>query len=361
MKCPICGYEKETAIHSLINNGFACICNDVISYPEKFMINLLSQISISFIKEQIFIWSNNRRYDFYIPKINCIIETHGKQHYEETTGNFHWDNLIETQENDNQKEKLAKDNRVKNYIVIDCRKSELEWIKNNITKRDPSRSDQPCLAEVLNFKEEDIDWLKCHEYACNSLVKKTCDLWNEGFESTSKIADILKLNSITIVRYLKQGVQLGWCDYYDKRFTKIICMNNLNIYDSCKDAINKLNIKNLYPSNLSKCCIGIRKFAGVLPDGTKLRWMYYKDYLNNKELISTTPKSAIKVICISTNEIFNSISDIIRHYDGMVGISTGSISRCCKGTRNSAGKHPETGEKLRWMYYDEYTKLQEAN
>ena len=51
-----------------------------------------------------------------------------------------------------------------------------------------------------------------------------------------------------------------------------------------------------------------------------------------------------KVQCLTTGEIFNSISEAGRHY----GVAQPNISKVLKGERKSAGKHPETGEKLRW-------------
>jgi hypothetical protein len=33
-----------------------------------------------------------------------------------------------------------------------------------------------------------------------------------------------------------------------------------------------------------------------------------------------------------------------------------NITGCCRKNRESAGKHPITGEKLRWMYYKDYIK-----
>ena len=53
------------------------------------------------------------------------------------------------------------------------------------------------------------------------------------------------------------------------------------------------------------------------------------------------------------NEIFNSITEASNKYN----ICYSSISECCRYKRKSAGKHPETGEKLKWMYYDEYLNL----
>lgn len=51
-----------------------------------------------------------------------------------------------------------------------------------------------------------------------------------------------------------------------------------------------------------------------------------------------------KIRCINTGEIFPSISEAARHYN----IYQTNISKVLKGERKSAGKHPETGEKLYW-------------
>ena len=55
-----------------------------------------------------------------------------------------------------------------------------------------------------------------------------------------------------------------------------------------------------------------------------------------------------KVYCITTNRFFNGIREAEREYE----VSHSSISACCKGKRKSAGKHPITGEKLKWKYID---------
>lgn len=59
---------------------------------------------------------------------------------------------------------------------------------------------------------------------------------------------------------------------------------------------------------------------------------------------------ARKVVCLNTGEIFDAIADAGRKYN-VVG---GNISGCCRGKKKSAGKL--NGEKLKWMYYDEYLK-----
>lgn len=58
---------------------------------------------------------------------------------------------------------------------------------------------------------------------------------------------------------------------------------------------------------------------------------------------------AKKVRCIETGEIFDTVTQASK-WCGLKGTTT--ISKCCKGKRNSAGKHPTTGEKLHWEYVD---------
>lgn len=51
-----------------------------------------------------------------------------------------------------------------------------------------------------------------------------------------------------------------------------------------------------------------------------------------------------KVLCVNTGEIFSSQSEAGRKYE----VPQANISKCLKGERKSAGKHPQTGEKLFW-------------
>ena len=84
MKCPYCGEEKYMRIADLYKQGFACPrCSDGIPIGERIMYIILKENNINFIKEYEF--PNTRyKYDFYIKDFNMIIETNGKQHYEET-------------------------------------------------------------------------------------------------------------------------------------------------------------------------------------------------------------------------------------------------------------------------------------
>lgn len=204
MKCIDCDYEKEMAINHLVNRGFSCAkCGDKVSYPEKFMFNVLQQVDVKFEYQKKFEWSQNKLYDFYIPYLSCIIEIHGLQHYQ---NNYSFSSKMKIEdivENDKIKECLAKENNIKYYVVIDCREQEFKFVKNNISNSQISKL----------FNLDDVNWLKCHEHACTSLVKKVCNMWTGDFSCMKTICDHFKLSRQTIIKYLKQGKKLGWCNY----------------------------------------------------------------------------------------------------------------------------------------------------
>lgn len=218
-KCPDCGFIiKNKVIATIVNQKSYCPrCGDNSSYPEKIIFNILEQLKFNFESESVFKWSKNvkhenkklcgmKRYDFYIPFLNCIIETHGMQHYEKGFLSCGGKSLNEEQENDKLKEELAKENGIKHYIQLDCRYSNLEWIKNNILK-----------SKLNNlFDLTKIDWNKCEEFAIGNLCKEACVLWNK-LEDVKYICGKLKKSDVTIRKYLNKGNKLGWCNYDGKK------------------------------------------------------------------------------------------------------------------------------------------------
>lgn len=62
-----------------------------------------------------------------------------------------------------------------------------------------------------------------------------------------------------------------------------------------------------------------------------------------------------KVICLNTLEVFDNCSCAAKWCNGQ----RCGIWFCVKGKRGSHGRHPETKEPLRWMYYDEWLNLQQ--
>ena len=204
VKCPQCHEIVQTTPKLIYNYGhLSCMCQDGKSYPNKFMCAVIKQLNIDFIIEYCPKWSNRKRYDIYIPKLNCIIENHGKQHYEAVFKNFGI-TLEDEQKNDKYKKELAFNNNVEYYIEIDCRNSKWEWIKNSIMNSE--------LPSLLSFKETDIDWIKCDEFATNSLMVEVAKLWNQNY-SLQDITNTIPLAKSTIRRYLKKATEKNWCNY----------------------------------------------------------------------------------------------------------------------------------------------------
>lgn len=208
--CPNCGKEKEMIISSIYKHkSICCTCSDGTSYPEKFTMELLNQLNVKYVTQlskTLFSWCDKYKYDFYLHDYNCIIETHGGQHYKQSTRGR---SLQEEQENDKLKKELALNNGISNYVELDCRYSKLEYIKNSILN-----------SELNNlFNLNNIDWVQCEEFALSNKVKQVCDYWREHNEinnedlTTTDISRIFNLSVTTIQRYLNKGVKLGWCNY----------------------------------------------------------------------------------------------------------------------------------------------------
>lgn len=207
-KCPLCSTEKMCSPWELRFNGFACKrCGDGLTYPEKLISEMLRQLNVNFIAQankKTFDWCENYRYDFYLPDHNTIIETHGEQHY---TDCFKWTKktLEEIQNNDTQKECLAISSGVSKYVVLDCRESEVNWIKDSIASSE--------LPNILNFSIDNIDWDKCLKYINTPIIIQIVELWNKGIHSTVEIGNEVGLTKSTVRKYLKIANGLNLCTY----------------------------------------------------------------------------------------------------------------------------------------------------
>jgi len=286
--CQNCGNEKQIKPEKFVSRGLSCSkCSDGVSYGEKIMFSVLQQLNLEFqtqLSKTTFKWCEskeyNYRYDFYFNYNgeNIIIEIHGIQHYKELSNN--WGSFLDIKVNDNHKRETALLNGIKkeNYVIINCSKSEQKYIKDSI------------MNSILHqlFDLSNINWLKCHEYACKSLVKEVCNLWNIGMNNILHISDKTKLCKNTVREYLKQGAICGWCCYNsDEEFKNKGYKNNMKVY-----------------------CLELDKFF-----------------------------DSIKLASLALN------------------IGSSAISKVCKSKLKSSGKHPETGESLHWMYYEDYLKL----
>jgi predicted DNA-binding protein YlxM (UPF0122 family) len=261
-KCPDCGIViRNKSIDNILRRGLNCVrCGDNQKYPEKFFSSILEQLNIKYQTQKTFKWSKKRRFDFYIPSVNSLIEVNGRQHYEHTG---FYRSLEEEIKNDILKRKLALENSIDNYIIIDCKESNMNYIRDSIKSSK--------LAEL--FSLEKIDWNLANELATTSIVKIVSDLWAKKKLSIAEISNEINLNRNSVARYLKRGNELGWCTY-ERTFSKEVIQLTLDgrfirEFTSTLEASIHLNIQQ--PS-ISRVCNRKMKSTGGY------RWMFKEDY-----------------------------------------------------------------------------------
>lgn len=267
-KCPNCGTISHHMVGNVVRRGFSCpVCSDGISYPNKFAASMLNQIGIDYIPEYVFDGSKYR-YDFYIKDFSLIIEMHGKQHYEEWKGQGR--TLEEEQENDKEKMDFAIQNGIKNYIVIDSKCSDINYISKNILSSN--------LSVIFNLSN--VDWRQCGYYASGSLVHETAKLYNDGI-SMEEISCILKYSKDSIRNFLKKATQLQLCDYvpgtgFLREKHKVILLNTEEVFSSISDASRKYHVS---IADISRTCLRKSKYAGFdYTTRIPLVWRYFEDY-----------------------------------------------------------------------------------
>ena len=214
--CPKCGcLIKNIMVRDAVRYHIVCpCCSDGISYPERFVSNILRQLKMHYKHDGTFNWSENKRYDFYVKDLSLIIETHGEQHYE--TDKQWGDSIVDQQANDEYKKELAISNGIEHYIILDCRESDSDFIKSSILNSE--------LVELFDLSA--INWQKCALDSCKSNVVMACDLWNSGVHSAKEISEIMCLTRTPIIGYLNKGAKYGMCNYNGKEQMKLSMARN---------------------------------------------------------------------------------------------------------------------------------------
>lgn len=208
IECNLCHNQRwiEASDINKQKHQFCNKCGIHTYYPEKFLSNLLDQLQIPYITQfnkTHESWCKRYLYDFFITLNNkrIIIETHGNQHYSKIWNNSKY-SLQNIQNNDLAKETLALQNNITNYIIIDCRKSNLEWIKHSVINSE--------LFSILNIDKSSIDWNQCHRFATSDFVRLAAELYNSDY-SMKMIEEKLKRSKQMIYKYLVTAYQLGLC------------------------------------------------------------------------------------------------------------------------------------------------------
>ena len=207
VKCPDCNTVREISINKLASRGFYCTkCSDGISYPNKFIYNILEQLNVDFEREYHPDWASGRFYDIYIPSINLIIEMDG------ALGHGKYNKLSkmsseESKEIDDWKDKQAELHNLK-VIRIDCNYDDVsnrfQFIKNNIIN-----------SELSNlFDLSIIDWQKANMFSTDTLIKDICaEINKNNVIDRDYLTNKFKISKTALTNYIKIGNELGWCNH----------------------------------------------------------------------------------------------------------------------------------------------------
>jgi hypothetical protein len=175
-------------------------------------------------------------------------------------------------------------------------------------------------------------------------------------------------NTIKPMRYKKLGYSLG--DFLVSNDGKIISENCI-----LRTYINHQGYKQICISagsrekkKVIKVHIAVAStFLGVPQDPTlqvmhkngdkldnrveNLAWVTHAEYMENAKKNGAFNDRKKYVRCINTGKVFNSINDACE-WCGLAK-NSGSLRNVLYGLAYTAGKHPKTGEKLRWEYVKE--------
>lgn len=134
-----------------------------------------------------------------------------------------------------------------------------------------------------------------------------------------------------------------------KYYSEIHNVNTSSVYDCCNHKVKQCKHKRKDGLRDEIYCIRSVR-------GHHLLWLDEYEKMSEEEIIQylneNKHKSYKKVICITTNKIFDSIANASRFYS----INSSDISRCCRGKIHTSGKLSDN-TPLKWMYYDKFLEL----
>jgi predicted DNA-binding protein YlxM (UPF0122 family) len=208
--CPNCGLIKTTSPHQVLEHGIACSrCSDGISYPNRFIIALLSQLHIdTFTPEWSPEWVGRCRYDVHVICNNqeYIVEMDG--------GLGHGGIDITTQEQDIQglKRDTFKDEQASLHnievIRIDCR-----YERKNIHNRFEYIKESICNSRLNQlFDLSTVNWEQCNKEATKNLYMIVARHYDSG-KGIKEIAEELRVHYSTVYTWLKRLGEEGLCSY----------------------------------------------------------------------------------------------------------------------------------------------------
>ena len=194
IKCNNCGHIEYASPDKLLSRIYNCkSCSDNISFPNRFMASILDELHINYTPEKVFDWSNNKRYDFYLPDYNMIIEMHGDQHYKK---DMYRKTVLQEQKNDNYKYDIACSNGIEKYISVDSSNSSFDFIWNNLLNED-----------FFKNKLDKVDKQTVLERCLStSKIIELSKYYNRGITKNVDLQKCLGVSKNTVSSYMKRAV-----------------------------------------------------------------------------------------------------------------------------------------------------------
>lgn len=204
------------------------ICGDGISYPNKFLRNLITQLPVEKYQfEYKASWTQGKSYDAYFiyQDKEYVVEIDGQQHYRSTL----FSTIEYQQENDLLKDILAEQVGC-TMIRINAKYSFPDYIQEQIQ--------QSLFNELFDLSQ--VDWDKCKIYSAKSIVINICNYFNEHVCSVRDIAKQFNIGVTSVYRYMQSGANLGLIasNYKDLLFeqrknaiSKVRTGQSFNAYD----------------------------------------------------------------------------------------------------------------------------------
>ena len=168
-----------------------------------------------------------------------------------------------------------------------------EWYGSVIPKLQKYNGILPDTREIYDY-EDDIIYHSAKDFAKKYNIKNYSDVYRHCNRQSRNTTYYTEDGNKHIVQYKLlaiKGHHLFWLDEYENMSedeileivnmsysfsTKIICKTTGKIFNTIKDGSIYYKINK---TGISACCRGRYKSSGKLPDGTKLQWMYYEDFL----------------------------------------------------------------------------------
>ena len=312
LKCPNCGHEKEMVVAKFSNKGISCnICRYGISYPEKFFIFYLEEKNIRYEYQKTFQDFKSRRFDFYLPELNIIVETHGVQHYIKTNEFMSYKRTVKS---DKEKREYCKSNNIK-LIEINCSMSDFNFIRNNI-----NNSELP----NINGEEEKIK-TRLRDSPLYYNINKLLGMYEKGY-NLSEISRETGISRTIITNLFKK------INKPINSSPRLIQITNEEFE----------NIKRLY-------CKEKMGIDAIAKEYNISRTVIRRILVENSIRIDNKRKKKVKIKCTNTGETFDSVVEASKKYNIK---SPSNIIQNAKGKQKYTGRHPVTGEKLYWEYVE---------